>query len=232
MSSKVETFARRALWMLPVWAAMLFLGTLTHQPDPQTDFANFAVYVTTTEFLISHLVNSILGAAIGSIGVVGLVLYLQNNRSAGKAITGMVATVLANTLTTSIFGTAAFAQRALGQAYLAGQQNAQDIYNLVYAAPLFVTVISGLVLLLIGGIFTGSAIATSGRFPRWAGWLYAITVASFALSVFFFSSAQSVLTALLFAATVAVAWSASREQDRQYSQARISIFRQKGIDNH
>jgi hypothetical protein len=190
------------------------------------------VYVTTTEFLISHLVNSILGAAIGSIGVVGLVLYLQNNRSAGKAITGMVATVLANTLTTSIFGTAAFAQRALGQAYLAGQQNAQDIYNLVYAAPLFVTVISGLVLLLIGGIFTGSAIATSGRFPRWAGWLYAITVASFALSVFFFSSAQSVLTALLFAATVAVAWSASREPGRQYSQAGISIFRQKRIDNH
>jgi hypothetical protein len=36
MTSKVETFARRALWMLPVWAAMLFLGTLTHQPDPQT----------------------------------------------------------------------------------------------------------------------------------------------------------------------------------------------------
>jgi uncharacterized membrane protein len=114
MSSKVETFARRALWMLPVWAAMLFLGTLTHQPDPQTDFANFAVYVTTTEFLISHLVNSILGAAIGSIGVVALVLYLQNNRSAGKAITGMVATVLANTLTTSIFGTAALAICSIG----------------------------------------------------------------------------------------------------------------------
>jgi hypothetical protein len=88
------------------------------------------------------------------------------------------------------------------------------------------------VMLLIGGIFTGSAIATSGRFPRWAGWLYAITVASFALSVFFFSSAQSLLSTLLFAATVAVAWSASREGGRQSYQAGMPIFRQKRIDNH
>ncbi len=66
MTQQVRTFARRSLWMLPVWAAMLFLGTLTHQPDPQTDFGGFAAYVTTTSFLLSHLINSITGAAIGS----------------------------------------------------------------------------------------------------------------------------------------------------------------------
>ena len=38
MTQQVRTFARAALWALPVWAAMLFLGTLTHQPDPQKDF--------------------------------------------------------------------------------------------------------------------------------------------------------------------------------------------------
>lgn len=222
MSQHVRVFAHRALWMLPVWAAMLFIGTLTHQPDPQTDFANFALYVTTNQFLISHLFNSILGAAVGSIGVIGLMLYLQDTNSAGKAITGMVATVVANTLNTAIFGAAAFAQPALGRAFLAGQQNALDLYNLVYAPPLFGTVLLGLLLFIVGGVFSGIAIAASGLFPRWAGWLYAATTASFALSVFFLPSGQSVITALLFAASLTVAWSAGRVGRRQAGTAQVS----------
>lgn len=96
MTHQVRTFARRAIWVLPVWAALLFFGTLTHQPDPQTAFGDFAAYVTTDRFLASHLLNSILGAAIGSIGVIGLMLLLQDTKAAGKALTGMVATVVAN----------------------------------------------------------------------------------------------------------------------------------------
>lgn len=211
MTHHVQTFARRGLWMLPVWAAMLFLGTLTHQPDPQTEFGKFALYVTSNEFLISHLLFSIVGAALGSVGLIALVLYLQDSRAAGKAIAGMVATLVSNTLNTSVFGTAAFTQRALGQAYLAGQENALELYNLVYAAPLFGTVIVGLLLLIAGGVFTGLAVAASGRFPRWSGWLYASMVVGLALSVFLGPSAQSVITGLLFAATVAVAWSARGE---------------------
>jgi hypothetical protein len=222
MTPLVRAFARKALWMLPVWAAMLFLGTLTHQPDPQTDFASFSLYVTTNQFLISHLLNSIFGAAVGSIGVVGLMLYLQDNRAFPKAVTGMVATLVSNTLNTSIFGIAAFTQPALGRAFLAGQQNTLELYNMIYAAPLFGTAIVAILMLLIGGIFTGIAVAASGRFPRWAGWLYAVTVAAFALSVFFFSSAQSVITALLFVATVAVAWSAAREGQKQVVSADVS----------
>jgi hypothetical protein len=74
MTNQVRAFARVALWALPVWAAMLFAGTPTHQPDAQTQFPEFAKYVTTSEFLWSHLINSITGAAIGSIGVVALML--------------------------------------------------------------------------------------------------------------------------------------------------------------
>ena len=98
-SNQVRTFVRVAIWSLPVWAAMLFLGTLTHQPDPQTEFADFAAYVTTSQFLFSHLVNSIAGAAIGSIGMIALTFHLLDSRAAGKAITGMVAAVAGNTLT-------------------------------------------------------------------------------------------------------------------------------------
>jgi hypothetical protein len=215
MTHPVRTFARGALWALPVWALLLFLGTLTHQPDPQTAFADFAAYVTTPQFLVSHLVASIAGAAVGSIGVIGLMLYLQDTQVARRAITGMAATVAGNTLTSSIFGVAAFAQPAMGRMFIAGQQNALDFYNQVYAAPLFGTAVVALLLFIAGGVFTGSAIAACGRWPRWTGWVYAVATAGFVLSNFLLPVGQSVMSALLFIATLAVAWGAGREDHRQ-----------------
>lgn len=210
MTHQIRTFARGAIWALPVWAAMLFLGTLTHQPDPRTAFEDFAAYVTTNEFLFSHLLNSILGAAIGSIGVVALLLSLQDTKASGKAITGMAATVVGNTLTSSVFGVAAFAQPAMGKAFLSGQENVLVFYDNVYAAPLFLTVLVALLLFIIGGIFTGMAITASERLPRWTGWVYAITTTGFVLSNFLLPVGQSIMSALLFAATVMIAWSVSR----------------------
>lgn len=210
MTQQVRTFARGALWALPVWAVMLFLGTLTHQPDPQTDFAGFATYVTTTRFLLSHLINSITGAAIGSIGVVGLMLYLQDSKVAGRAITGMVATVVSNTLVSSIFGVAAFGQTAMGRMFLAGQQYAADFYNEVYNGTLFGTALIALLLFMIGGIFVGNAITACGFFPRWTGWVYAISIVGFVLSNFLFDVGQSISSVLLFIATVMVAWKAGK----------------------
>jgi hypothetical protein len=202
---------------------MLFLGTLTHQPDPQTAFDDFADYVTTNQFLYSHLLNSILGAALGSIGVIGLMLYLQDSKVSGKAITAMVLTVTANTLTASIFGVAAFAQPAMGRLFLAGQANALDFYNNVYAAPLFITALASLVLFIAGGIFAGIAITRSGRWPRWTGWVYAICTTGFVLSNFLFPVGQSVTSALLFLVTVALAWSAARDAQVQSNPTEIAI---------
>lgn len=222
MTLPVRTFARRALWALPIWAALLFLGTLTHQPDPQTAFADFAAYVTTNQFLLSHLLNSIAGAAIGSIGVIALAFFLQETRAAGRALTGMVATVAANVFASSIFGVAAFTQPAMGRLFLSGQGNALNLYNDVYGAPLLVTALVFLLLFIVGGAFTGSAIAAYAGWPRWTGWVYAATTIGFALSNFLLPVGQSVAAVLLLLATSVVAWSAGREVQRQSDQARLA----------
>jgi hypothetical protein len=172
--------------------------------------------------LYSHLINSILGAAIGSVGVIGLMLYLQDTKVAGKAITGMVATVTANILASSIFGVAAFAQPAMGRAFLAGQENTLDLYNDMYAAPLFLTALVFVLLFIVGGIFTGIAITASGHWLRWTGWVYAITTTGFVLSNFLFPVGQSVTSALLFVATVVIAWSASRDAQKQVDSTGIA----------
>jgi hypothetical protein len=222
MTQKVPTFARRAIWALPVWAAMLFLSTLTHQPDPQTAFDDFAAYVTTNGFLLFHLLNSILGAVIGSIGVIGLVLFLQDSKAAGKALSGMVATVAANVLASSIFGVPAFAQPAMSRAFLAGQENALDFYNNVYGAPLFLTALVFVLLFIVGGIFIGVPIAAAGRWPRWTGWVYAATTTGFVLSNFLLPVGQTVTSALLFLATAVLAWSAGPESQEQSEQIRAA----------
>ena len=222
MTPQIHTFARRALWTLPVWTAFLFLGTLTHQPDPQTAFADFAAYITTNQFLVSHLVASIAGAAIGSIGVIGLLLYLQESKGAGKLIAGMVATVAGNIFLTAVFGVAAFAQPAMGRMFLAGEQNAVDFYNQVYAAPLFITAILGLLLFMVGGIFVGAGIAAGGRLPRWTGWVYAVSAVGYVVSFILLPVGMSVFSALLILATAAIAWSAARENHSQYGRAAIA----------
>lgn len=220
MIHPIRYFERIAIWMLPIWTAMLFVSTLTHQPDPLTAFPDFASYVTTDRFLWSHLINSIAGAAIGTIGVIALLLYLQDTRAAGKAISGTVATVVGNTLTTSIFGVAAFAQPAMGRMFQAGQENAAEFYNQVYGAPLFGTAILGLLLFIVGGVLIGIAIASSGLIERWVGWVYALTTAGFAISNFFFPPlVTSGLLVLLVIATVVVAWRVGRERRIQYASA-------------
>ncbi len=215
MTPQLQVFARRALWLLPIWAAMLFLGTITHQPDPINDFAGFSAYVTTKQFLWSHLGASIAGAAIGSIGMIGLMLTLQDSKGARMSITGMIAAVAGNTLLSSIFGIAAFAQPAMGRLFLSGEQNSIEFYNQVYALPLFGTALVALLLFMAGGVFMGIALTVSGHFPRWTGWAFAISMVGYALSNFLLPIGQSFTSAILLISTIVVAWHAGQAVRRQ-----------------
>lgn len=211
MTDGVRRFARVAVWALPAWALLLFLGTLTHQPDPQTAFADFAAYVTTDRFLVSHLVNSIAGAVAGSIGVIGVMLLLQASPAGGRALAGTLAFTAGNVLTASIFGVAAFAQPALGRAHIAGRQDALALYNEIYAAPLFLTAAVALVLVILSGVLTGIAVSRSSWWPRWTGWLFAISTTGFVVSNFAWPLGQSVFSLLLIGATTRLAWSDSSQ---------------------
>lgn len=215
MTDRARTFARWLLWALPLWALLLLLATLTHQPDPQTEFEAWSNYVTTDVFLASHLVGSILGAGIGSVGFAGLMLFLSDSRAVGRATAGMVAMVVGNTLMTGVFGVAAFTQPALGRSFLSGNSGALALYNDVNSLPLFVTAAASLLLFMIGGVLAGLAIAGSGRLPRWAGWLMAVSMVLFAPSFLLLPLAQTPTSLALLVATLAVAWVGSRQTEHQ-----------------
>jgi len=77
-------------------------------------------------------------------------------------------------------------------------------------------------LFMTGGVFVGNAIAACGLFPRWSGWIYAISTVGFVLSTFLLDIGQSISAVLLFIATVAVAWIAGHKDHYQGNKAGIS----------
>src|SRR3954447_20226019 len=145
-------------WLLPVFTALLTLGTLTHQPDPGSDFAGYAGYVTTPVFLASHLGASIVGAAIGIVGTaaVALLVAVPSGRP-GWTLTGAALAVLGNVLNTALFGAAAFAQPAIGRAFAAGSGDAVALNGDVYGPALFATAGAALLSWTAGAVLLGAA---------------------------------------------------------------------------
>jgi hypothetical protein len=81
----------------------------------------------------------------------------------------------------AMFGVAAFAQRAIGKAYLAGHHDVVSLNSSVYGTAANVTVGVSLGLTLIGMVLFAMAIFASGSLPRVAGVLLVLWLPIFAI---------------------------------------------------
>jgi hypothetical protein len=215
----LETNARRGLWATVVWAALLCYATFTHQPPYKTDFAAWARYVTTTEFLVEHLLGSIVGAGVGTLGFTALAIALTERGAQHLAAWALATTVLGNTLVIAVFGVAAFAQPAIGRAFLAGHADAAALYDDVNGVPLMITAASGMLLLSAGLVLGGVGVARSGLGPRLAGAAIAVGGPLFAIvGVIMADFVQSIGAALLAMGTAGTAWA-----DRQRRQPPLHV---------
>jgi hypothetical protein len=209
--SVLGRWARRGIWGLPAYALLLALSTLTHQPDYTTDFAGYAGYVTTGQFLLSHLVASILGTGFGVIGAVALGILVSRERAATPAMLGVACTLLGNVLFTAIFAAAAFAQPAIGRAWLQGAHGVAETVNAdVYGPPLFATFAFGAPLFIAGAILLGVAVARYNPAWRWLGAGYAVFLPLFLIAGFLFDLVQPVMAFVLLVVTVILARRLSR----------------------
>jgi hypothetical protein len=200
--------ARLGLWALPVWAALLSLSTITEQPHWQTHPADWSRFVTTPEFLASHLVASILGAAIGALGMVALGAVLARRGHPAFGLWTMVTGVVAAVLSASALGVAAFAQPAIGRNYLAGHTASARllIKTAANGGWLNATIgISGL-LLIASAVVAGVGVARTPSLPRFAGIGFAASMALFAVAqVPDKGPWQAIAGALMAASTVWIA---------------------------
>jgi uncharacterized membrane protein YhaH (DUF805 family) len=203
--SVAERAARTGLWSLPLYALLLGLSTLTHQP-PVSDFDAYARYVTTDVFLISHLGASIFGAAAAVLGAVAVTAYLVRGRAARTAVVGLVLTTITNIFMAAAFGSAAFVQPGIGRAHLAGAPGMPALNaDTAYGPALFATALTSAFFLIVSAAVLGTAIARTSRRLRADGIAYPVLVAAFTLSGFFLQPVQAFAGFALAAATAALA---------------------------
>ena len=201
---------RAGIWALPIYGALTLLATLTHQPDPETQFESWSRYVTTPVFLASHIFGSILGGAFGILGMAALAGFLAGSRRSGLAAAGLVTGVFGTVLVTALFGIAAGAQPALGRAFLAGDAGIQDLYNEVYSAPVFGVAGAGVLLFSAAFVLLGWSAAASGRVSGWTGVALALGGPLIGIAGFIYGPSQTAGSLLVLAAGVGIARSVSR----------------------
>jgi hypothetical protein len=173
--------ACKGVWLLPTFGLLLALSTIRQQPPVQSDFEGYARFVTTGEFLLSHLVASIGGAALAILGVCSVFVLLAGGRFRRAALVGTIITVIAQVYLASAFGSAAFVQPGIGRAYLRGETAAAQTLNADTAyGPAFMATAGFAVLLwLIGTVFLVVALIRISPRLRVAGILYALSAPLF-----------------------------------------------------
>ncbi|WP_159081418.1 hypothetical protein [Nocardioides sediminis] len=197
--------AALALWLLPLYALLLALSTLTHEPDHAEDFEAWSRYVTTDIFVVSHLGASILGAGLGLVGTVGALVLMLRGPAGGQALVATALTIIGNTMFVSMFAAAAYAQPAIGRAFLNGVPAAEGMYDDVYGAPFLTAFAVGALTYAAGALLVGRALARTSPSLRWAGWTYGAALVVFLVAGFTVSFLQPVAGAVASAAAVVVA---------------------------
>jgi len=171
-SANTINWIRIGLIALPIYGLLTIWATAN--PQPTSDVEAWSRFVTTSEYLVSHLIGSIFGVILAIFGVIALGAYLAQKgvRSGRLGLVAMVITIAGNAMLLPFFGYSAIGAPAIGRAYLAGNTDVMEIQ----VDPLFSTIrLLVVALAFIGNVLLGIAVWRSRTLPKWAG---AIWIAS------------------------------------------------------
>lgn len=200
-----------ALWLIPLHGLLLIWGTWERQPSPDSELAAWSGFVTTDGFLWSHVVASIGGQTAAMVGAAALAaVLLVRGAPTGRTVTGLVLHLSGSGLLLAGFGTAAFAQPAIGELYSADPTLADQMYGDVYSPLAISALLLGAALFGLSTLWSGSALATLVGVPTAAARLYAAAGPTFAVVGFFIGVVQTLGALLLVVSGVLVARALSR----------------------
>jgi hypothetical protein len=206
------------LFALPVYGLLTAYATLEPQPDQESDPDGWARFVSSTSYLVGHVIGNVLGTTLAIFGTFALGAFLATSRAPRLALSGMVLAVAGHILFTVPGAISTFATPAIGTAYLAGNR---DVMQLAFPEVVTGIVALGLLLAVIGNAILGVAIWRSGTLPRWAGVLWIVGTLVFyvlgaALGMATTGASlptQPVGAALIAASGAWIAWAGTRSRD-------------------
>jgi hypothetical protein len=163
---------RIGLFALPLSGVLIAWSSLDPQPDQVKHPEEWARFVGSGYYLLTHIFGSIGSALLAIFGVFALGAYLAGGRAGRVGLVAMVITVLGQSLSLVIGGVSTFASNAIGRAYLAGTK---EVMRLEFPTAMSALLGMAILLLVVGNVLLGVAVWRSEALPKWAG---AIWVAS------------------------------------------------------
>ena len=216
-STPAASWIRVGLYGLPAYGLLIAYSTLKPQPDQVRDPDGWARFVSSTPYLVEHIIGNVLGTALVIFGTFALGAFLAESRAARSALWGMVLSITGYVLFTVPGVISTFATPAIGAAYLAGNR---EVMALEFSSVLTVIVLLGLAFAVIGNGLLGVAIWRGGTLPRWSGVVWAVATLIFyvlgaALGMATTGASlptQPIGGVLMAVSGVWIAWAASRQR--------------------
>ncbi len=171
--SNINRWIGIGLLGLPLYGALTLWSSFEGQPDPNTQLEAWSRFVTTDQYVLGHLLGSILGLVLAIFGVFALGAFLATSRAGRLGLVAAVLTVLGSALFLPLQGVSTFAVPEEGQAVLAGLEEFEALPDIFADTMMGLTGLLVIVLSFVGNILLGVAVWRSGVLPRWAGALWA-----------------------------------------------------------
>jgi hypothetical protein len=206
---------RVGLFALPVYGLLIAYSTVKPQPDQVADPEGWARFVSSTSYLVGHVLGNVLGTALVIFGTFALGALLATSRAPRLGLWGMVLSITGYVLFTIPGVISTFATPPIGAAYLAGNH---EVMSLEFSPILTAITLLALLLAVIGNGLLSVAIWRSGILPRWAGVIWAVGTLTFYVLGFALGMAttgaslptQPIGAALLAIAGAWIAWAGYR----------------------
>jgi hypothetical protein len=213
--SNPAAWIRAGLLALPGYGLLTLWAAREPQPNPDEDYEAWARFVTTPEYVLTHVLGTTLGLVLALFGSFALGAYLATARSGRLALSAMVVANAGVCLFLVIGGVSAFASPREGQAYLAGIDGLTDLPESAASTAMALVGLASVVLLFVGNVLLGIAIWRSRALPAVAGVLWilaAILMYPLGIVVAATSTGATPPTVLVGAGLVVVAgaWIAAR----------------------
>jgi hypothetical protein len=162
---------------LPVYGVLTAWSSLGAQPDQVKEPEAWARYVSTTGYLVSHLIGSTGGTILAIFGAFALGAYLAGSRAGRLGLAAMVVAAAGHALLLVPSVISTFVTPAIGEAYLSGMEGV--IKGVEFHPAMTATYLLGLLLAFVGNVLLGVAVFRSGTLPKGAGALWVASVLVF-----------------------------------------------------
>jgi hypothetical protein len=176
-ATKTTNWIRAGLMALPVYGVLTAWSSLGAQPDQVKEPEAWARYVSTTGYLVSHLIGSTGGTILAIFGAFALGAYLAGSRAGRLGLAAMVVAAAGHALLLVPSVISTFVTPAIGEAYLSGMEG--DIKGVEFHPAMTATYLLGLLLAFVGNVLLGVAVFRSGTLPKGAGALWVASVLVF-----------------------------------------------------